>query len=79
MHSRLIRRFTQVNIYLKNMQDYAAMNKTYIEMIPDPKPARTCVAVADLPFGTDVGRFCCIVPVTLLTIAQVEIECTAHL
>lgn len=37
------------------MQDYAAMNHVYTEMIPDPKPARTCVAVADLPFGTDVS------------------------
>jgi len=37
------------------MHDYAAMNNTYAEMIPDPKPARTCVAVADLPFGTDVS------------------------
>lgn len=36
------------------MQDYAAMNNVYTEMIPDPKPARTCVAVAALPFGTDV-------------------------
>lgn len=42
------------NIYLTNMQDYAAMNKVYTDMIPDPKPARTCVAVAELPFGTDV-------------------------
>lgn len=37
------------------MENYAAMNKIYGEMIPDPKPARTCVAVADLPFGTDVS------------------------
>ena len=36
------------------MQDYAAMNNVYLEMIPDPKPARTCVAVAELPMGTDV-------------------------
>ena len=37
------------------MQDYAAMNKVYLELIPEPRPARTCVAVADLPFGTDVS------------------------
>lgn len=36
------------------MDDYAAMNKVYTEIIPDPKPARTCVAVAQLPMGTDV-------------------------
>lgn len=39
------------------MQDYAAMNHAYTEMIPDPKPARTCVAVADLPMGTDVSVY----------------------
>ena len=29
--------------------------KTVSELIPDPKPARTCVAVAELPFKTDVS------------------------
>ncbi|KAK5326178.1 hypothetical protein LTR70_002178 [Exophiala xenobiotica] len=53
-----LRNLLKVNIYLKNMHDYAAMNHTYAEMIPDPKPARTCVAVADLPFGTDVEIEC---------------------
>ncbi|KAK5942274.1 hypothetical protein PMZ80_004837 [Knufia obscura] len=48
----------KVNIYIKSMQDYAAMNHAYTEMIPDPKPARTCVAVADLPMGTDVEIEC---------------------
>ncbi|KAK5075579.1 hypothetical protein LTS08_001354 [Lithohypha guttulata] len=48
----------KVNIYLTSMQDYAAMNKVYTEMIPDPKPARTCVAVAELPMKTDVEIEC---------------------
>ena len=47
---------SKVNIFLTSMQDYAAMNKVYTEMVPDPKPARTCVAVAELPFGTDVSE-----------------------
>lgn len=45
----------QVNIYLTNMDDYAAMNKAYLEVLPQPLPARTCVCVKELPFKTDVG------------------------
>ncbi|KIV96638.1 hypothetical protein PV10_00476 [Exophiala mesophila] len=44
----------KVNIYITSMENYAAVNKAYLELIPDPKPARTCVAVKELPFGTDV-------------------------
>lgn len=45
----------KVNIYLTSMSDYAAMNAVWEEMIPNPKPARTCVAVKELPFLTDVS------------------------
>ncbi|KAJ9611358.1 hypothetical protein H2200_004542 [Cladophialophora chaetospira] len=44
----------KVNIYLTSMDDYSAMNATYVKIIPDPKPARTCVCVKELPFKTDV-------------------------
>jgi hypothetical protein len=30
--------------------------ETVLEIIPEPRPARTCVAVAELPFKTDVSR-----------------------
>ena len=60
-----------MNIYLTNMEDFAAMNNACalrphhsatfqtdlgrdLEVIPDPKPARTCVCVKELPFKTDV-------------------------
>jgi enamine deaminase RidA (YjgF/YER057c/UK114 family) len=37
------------------MENYAAMNKVYDEFFSvDPKPVRTCVAVYQLPLGTDV-------------------------
>lgn len=37
------------------MANFAAMNKIYAEVFTkDPKPVRTCVAVHQLPFGTDV-------------------------
>lgn len=36
------------------MNDWTEMSEAYAEMIPEPRPARTAVAVAALPFGTDV-------------------------
>ncbi|EHK96264.1 putative UPF0658 Golgi apparatus membrane protein C23H3.04 [Glarea lozoyensis 74030] len=51
-----------VNVFLTNMEDFAAMNNVYAEVFSkEPKPVRTCVAVAQLPLRTDV-----------------EIECIAH-
>ncbi|KAF2264448.1 L-psp endoribonuclease family protein [Lojkania enalia] len=50
----------KVNVFLKDMKDFAAMNEAYLEFFPDPneKPARTCVQVAGLPLGTDVEIEC---------------------
>ncbi|KAH7916410.1 Endoribonuclease L-PSP [Hygrophoropsis aurantiaca] len=44
----------KVNVYLKTMDDFAAMNEKYLELIPDPKPARTCIQAGKLPFDVDV-------------------------
>jgi len=45
----------KVNIFLTDMANFAAMNKIYAEVFKkDPKPVRTCVAVHQLPLGTDV-------------------------
>merc|ERR1719230_1635968 len=46
-------RCLKVNIYLTTMADYAAFNEVYMEVFPDAatRPARTCVAVAELPIG----------------------------
>ncbi|KAG1833753.1 Endoribonuclease L-PSP [Suillus fuscotomentosus] len=44
----------KVNIYLKSMGDYAAMNEVYIKTLPDPKPARTCIQAGGLPWDVDV-------------------------
>jgi len=53
----------KVNIFLNNMENFAAVNEVYKKVFhKDPKPCRTCVAAYQLPLGTDV-----------------EIECTAHL
>ncbi|KAG2751959.1 YjgF-like protein [Suillus brevipes Sb2] len=44
----------KVNIYLKSMGDYPAVNEEYIKLIPDPKPARTCIQAGGLPWDVDI-------------------------
>lgn len=70
----------KVNVYLKNMDDFAAMNAVYekvrsttprikarasvvkhqetdcriVQLLPVPKPARTCIQAGKLPFDVDV-------------------------
>lgn len=48
----------RVGIYLTSMDNFAAMNRVYDTYFPHPKPARTCVAVKELPLGTDVEVEC---------------------
>lgn len=44
----------RVGVFLTDMTNFAAMNKVYETFFEDPKPARTCVAVKELPMRTDV-------------------------
>ncbi len=44
----------KVNVYITDMNDYAAMNEVYAAAFAKPYPARTCVAVAALPLGARV-------------------------
>ncbi|KAJ9499431.1 hypothetical protein H2202_005014 [Exophiala xenobiotica] len=53
-----LQNIVKMNIYLVDMADYAAMNKVFLDTIPDPKPARTCVCVKELPGKTDVEIEC---------------------
>lgn len=48
----------KVNVYLTSMQHFEAMNKIYQTMFMEPYPARTCVAVYQLPLGADVEIEC---------------------
>ncbi|MFE2337390.1 RidA family protein [Streptomyces coelicoflavus] len=41
----------KINIYLTTMDDYAAFNERYNAVFTSEPPARTCVAVHQLPFG----------------------------
>jgi 2-iminobutanoate/2-iminopropanoate deaminase len=38
-----------INIFLKNMSDFEAMNRAYIEMMREHRPARTVIGVNELP------------------------------
>lgn len=38
-----------INIFLKSMRDFDAMNRAYIEMMGDYRPARTVIGVNGLP------------------------------
>ncbi|WP_338832305.1 RidA family protein [Bradyrhizobium sp. 27S5] len=40
---------THVNIFLREMSDFDAMNSAYVEMMGDHRPARTVIAVRELP------------------------------
>ncbi|WYZ34246.1 hypothetical protein EsH8_I_000522 [Colletotrichum jinshuiense] len=54
-----LRNVVKVNIFITKMADFATMNEAYDEFFTwDPKPARTCVAVYQLPLGTDVEIEC---------------------
>ena len=38
-----------INIFLKNMSDFEAMNQAYIEKMGGHRPARTVIGVSELP------------------------------
>jgi len=44
-------RVIKATVYLKNIADFAAMNDVYAEFLGQAKPARSTVAVAELPRG----------------------------
>ncbi|EMT72446.1 hypothetical protein NW760_010184 [Fusarium oxysporum] len=49
----------KMNIYLTNMDNFTLLNEAYdMFFTQDIKPARTCVAVYQLPLGTDVEIEC---------------------
>jgi 2-iminobutanoate/2-iminopropanoate deaminase len=46
------------NVYLVDMADFAAMNAAYADRFAPPYPARTTVAVHQLPMGARVEIEC---------------------
>jgi 2-iminobutanoate/2-iminopropanoate deaminase len=43
-----------VQVYLTDMKDFAAMNEVYARQFAKPFPARTTIGVASLPMGAQV-------------------------
>lgn len=46
------------NVFLLDMADFAEMNDVFAEIVPAPHPARSTVAVAELPIGARVEIEC---------------------
>ncbi|MCM3151561.1 Rid family detoxifying hydrolase [Priestia megaterium] len=44
----------KVNVFLTNMDDFAAMNEVYATQFSAPYPARTTIGVASLPLGAQI-------------------------
>src|SRR5262249_50255856 len=44
-------RGVKATVFLKNMADFAAMNEVYAQYLSSAKPARSTIAVAELPRG----------------------------
>jgi 2-iminobutanoate/2-iminopropanoate deaminase len=44
-----LNRVLHVNVFLKSMRDFEDMNRAYIEMMGDHRPARTVIGVSELP------------------------------
>ena len=49
--SSSLERVVKTTVFLKNITDFAAMNEVYAEYLGAAKPARSTVAVANLPRG----------------------------
>ncbi len=41
----------KTTVFLLHMRDYADMNEAYVAAFGDARPARSCVAVVELPVG----------------------------
>ena len=48
----------KTTVFIKDMNDFAALNAVYAEMFGDAKPARSCVEVARLPKDVKVEIEC---------------------
>ncbi|KAG9238262.1 YjgF/Yer057p/UK114 family [Amylocarpus encephaloides] len=56
-----LEKIVKVQIFLTDMKDFTEMNEQYEKMIKH-KPARSCVAVKELPKGVDIEIECIALP-----------------
>ena len=45
---------TKTTVFLVSMDDYAEMNRVYVDEFGDHRPARSAVAVKELPIGAQI-------------------------
>ncbi|KAK6902619.1 hypothetical protein L486_07213 [Kwoniella mangroviensis CBS 10435] len=57
-HGSSLAHTVKFNIFITSYDNFAELNETYSKRIPSPAPARSCIGVASLPFGTDVEIEC---------------------
>lgn len=50
-HGLTLADIVKATVFLDDMADYEAMNRAYIDAMPTPLPARTCIGVDALPYG----------------------------
>lgn len=53
-HGVAASQIVKTTVFLVDMADYAVMNQLYGEYFGDHRPARSAVAVAELPFGARI-------------------------
>ena len=49
-----LEKVVKVSVYLKDMEDFAAVNEVYGRFFPVKPPARACVEVSNLPKGAGI-------------------------
>lgn len=49
-HGATLDDVVKATVFLTDMADYALLNERWVAAFADPRPARSCVAVAGLPF-----------------------------
>ena len=52
----------KMTVFLTDMKNFAEVNREYELHFPDTKPARSCVAVKELPKGVEVEMECVALP-----------------
>jgi len=50
-HGATLADVVKTTVFLADMADYAVLNERWVAAFAEPRPARSAVAVAELPFG----------------------------
>lgn len=53
-HDATLADVVKATVFLTDMSDYSVLNERWVSVFDEPRPARSCVAVAGLPFDVRV-------------------------